>query len=236
MYTVGHFLGTADFDPGAGTFNLTSGADVSDVFISKLDSAGNFVWAGQLGGTAIGQPPWAWPWTRAATLYAVGLFSGTADFDPGPSIHYFVAAPGPFADGFVPKLGDSSSGAAGAVPDGALVPGLPLTIAKAGGTLLDLDWNSSCVGSDVDYEVYEGLLGDFTTHMPRLCSTSGATGATLAPSARAATISWSRTTAASKARTEEQRGRRALAEQPVVQAAVPQLSLVSRLNLRRRWP
>ena len=49
VYTVGVFILTADFDPGPGTFNLTASApDLSDVFISKLDAAGNFVWAKQL--------------------------------------------------------------------------------------------------------------------------------------------------------------------------------------------
>src|SRR4030095_10209395 len=35
VYTTGNFSGTADFDPGAGTFNLTS-VGSSDVFVSKI--------------------------------------------------------------------------------------------------------------------------------------------------------------------------------------------------------
>jgi len=50
VYTIGRFQGTADFDPGAGTFDLTSFGG-SDIFISKLDASGNFVWAIQLGGS-----------------------------------------------------------------------------------------------------------------------------------------------------------------------------------------
>jgi hypothetical protein len=49
VYTTGRFTGTQDFDPGAGTQNLVSdGAD--DVFVSKLDSAGAFVFAKAIGG------------------------------------------------------------------------------------------------------------------------------------------------------------------------------------------
>ena len=48
VYTVGYFEGTADFDPGPGTFNLTPAGDL-DAFIVKLDSAGNFLWAGRMG-------------------------------------------------------------------------------------------------------------------------------------------------------------------------------------------
>src|SRR3990172_3253311 len=43
VYTTGVFAGTADFDPGSGTFNLTS-AGSYDIFISKLDASGNFLW------------------------------------------------------------------------------------------------------------------------------------------------------------------------------------------------
>jgi hypothetical protein len=50
VYTTGRFSGTQDFDPGAGTQNLVSdGAD--DVFVSKLDSTGAFVFAKSIGGT-----------------------------------------------------------------------------------------------------------------------------------------------------------------------------------------
>ncbi|MES2512622.1 MAG: T9SS type A sorting domain-containing protein [Bacteroidota bacterium] len=51
ILTTGYFSGTNDFDPGTGTFTLTStGPPVPanyhrDIFISKLDQNGNFVWA-----------------------------------------------------------------------------------------------------------------------------------------------------------------------------------------------
>src|SRR5207247_4738949 len=50
IYTTGFFNGTTDFDPGAGIYNLTS-AGMADVFVSKLDSSGNFIWASRFGGT-----------------------------------------------------------------------------------------------------------------------------------------------------------------------------------------
>ena len=43
VYTAGSFSGTADFDPGAGTQNLVSIGSF-DVFVSKLDASGNFLW------------------------------------------------------------------------------------------------------------------------------------------------------------------------------------------------
>jgi len=52
IYTIGWFQGTVDFDPDAtNDYNLTAIANY-DIFISKLNSLGNFVWAKQLGGAA----------------------------------------------------------------------------------------------------------------------------------------------------------------------------------------
>ena len=50
----GQFKGTVDFDPGAGTANLTADADESagnqDAFVVSLDADGDYRWAKRLGG------------------------------------------------------------------------------------------------------------------------------------------------------------------------------------------
>ena len=52
VYTTGYFFGTADFDPSYSVVsNLTAFPNSSDVFISKVDPAGNFVWAKRIGGS-----------------------------------------------------------------------------------------------------------------------------------------------------------------------------------------
>ena len=48
-YTTGSYSGESDFDPGAGVFTLTA-AGAGDAFITKLDSAGNLIWAISVGG------------------------------------------------------------------------------------------------------------------------------------------------------------------------------------------
>jgi hypothetical protein len=58
------------------------------------------------------------------------------------------------------------------------VAGLQVDKAGAGVTLT---WGGSCIGTDSDYAVYEGAIGDFTARVSRLCSTEGGTTATLAP-------------------------------------------------------
>jgi len=72
----------------------------------------------------------------------------------------------------------SAPPAAGAVPDTVNSPGIPLTVARSGGSLV-MNWGASCVATDTDYSVYEGTIGSWASHTPRLCSTGGATGATI---------------------------------------------------------
>lgn len=100
VYTAGGFEGTVDFDPGSGIANLTA-AGGSDIFISKLDNAGNFVWAKQLGGTNVENCS-SIAIDADGNVYTTGYFQGTADFDPGSGISNFTSSGG--ADIFVSKL------------------------------------------------------------------------------------------------------------------------------------
>jgi hypothetical protein len=80
-----------------------------------------------------------------------------------------------YAAGITPAAGSG----AGRVPDGGLTPGVPLRVAKSG-TDLAMTWSTAC-GPAVDYAVYEGALRVSGSLVSRLCSTGGATSATLTP-------------------------------------------------------
>jgi hypothetical protein len=75
----------------------------------------------------------------------------------------------------------ASASGAGRVPSDEGQPGAPATVDKAPAGQITLAWAPSCLASDTDYAVYEGSLGDFSSHTQRLCSTGGATSATLTP-------------------------------------------------------
>jgi hypothetical protein len=59
------------------------------------------------------------------------------------------------------------------VPAGWIPTDTPLTIRKRSAGYIELAWGPSCLGSDSDYELYEGQLGDFDSHTSVLCSTNG---------------------------------------------------------------
>jgi hypothetical protein len=52
-----------------------------------------------------------------------------------------------------------------------------LTASKSAGNLT-LSWARTCLSTETDFEVYQGILGNFASHAPVLCSTGGATTAT----------------------------------------------------------
>ena len=100
IYTTGLFGGTADFDPNLGIVNMVSAGN-DDVFISKLDNGGNFVWAKRMGsyGSDVGS---AITVDASGNIYTTGSFQYTGDFDPGVSVLNLISAGN--TDVFISKL------------------------------------------------------------------------------------------------------------------------------------
>lgn len=105
IYATGRFYNTCDFDPGAGTFNLTlttgSNASTSDIFIVKLNSSGSFVWAKSMGGTN-NDIATSISLDGSGNVYTTGSFDGTCDFNPGAGVNNLTPIGG--SDVFVSKL------------------------------------------------------------------------------------------------------------------------------------
>jgi len=80
----------------------------------------------------------------------------------------------------VVETGIPMAGAAG--PSGRVAG---LTVDRAGGGELLLSWTSSCSANDTDFEVYEGTLGDFSSHHSVVCTTGGMTSAAIQPASQA---------------------------------------------------
>ncbi len=104
IIVAGDFRGTADFDEGTGVFNMTSNGD-QDLFITKYDSAGNFIWAKHIGGL-LGDQVRELKLDRNGNIIIMGMFQGTVDMDPGPGT---VNATAIGSDAFVIKLDNSGN-------------------------------------------------------------------------------------------------------------------------------
>lgn len=107
VYSTGYFFNTCDFDPGPGVYNLTSVGGSADIFISKLDSNGNFIWAIAFGeySTEIGATINI---DSAGNIVISGYFKGVVDFDPGPGVYNLASLANPgntnVHDAFIIKL------------------------------------------------------------------------------------------------------------------------------------
>jgi hypothetical protein len=101
VYSTGFFEGTVDFDPGAGTQNLTS-EGMRDVFISKLDANGDYLWAKGMGSSTANDIAKGIDIDVSGNIYTTGYFEGTVDFDPGAGTTNIVSTGD--KDAFVQKL------------------------------------------------------------------------------------------------------------------------------------
>lgn len=101
VYTTGYFYSTVNFNPGGGAFTLTAPGGGSDIFICKLNSSGDFVWAKNFGTTG-----WDVGYDIAVdangTVFATGRFEGTVDFDNGSGINNLTADG--VSDGYLMRL------------------------------------------------------------------------------------------------------------------------------------
>ena len=105
VFVTGTFNGTEDFDPGSGTMNMTAtSTNNTDQYICKFDNAGNFVWAGQLGGID-SEAPASISTDASGNVIIAGSFRNTVDFDPGAGT-YTISSSGN-VDGYVLKLTNS---------------------------------------------------------------------------------------------------------------------------------
>ncbi|MCC7501087.1 MAG: T9SS type A sorting domain-containing protein [Flavobacteriales bacterium] len=100
VIVTGFFRGTFDLDPGVGVASFTSAGE-SDIFIQKLDAAGDLVWARRIGGIGLDEPR-GLAVDADGSVLVVGDFQNTVDMDPGAGVLNFMASG--YRDGFVVRI------------------------------------------------------------------------------------------------------------------------------------
>jgi hypothetical protein len=81
LYAAGYFDSTTDFDPGAGTDNKTPTGG-NDIFLTKINADGTYGYTKTMGGSS-SDAARSVAADASGTVYVVGTFNGSVDFDPG---------------------------------------------------------------------------------------------------------------------------------------------------------
>lgn len=103
VYSTGYYQTTADFDPSTSTSYTLTATGMNDIYISKLDGAGNFIWAKSMGGTS-NDWGYALDLDPSGNVLTTGGFQGTGDFDPGVGTFSLT-----FGGVFVSKLNNNGN-------------------------------------------------------------------------------------------------------------------------------
>ncbi|MEZ5045581.1 MAG: hypothetical protein R2831_01170 [Chitinophagaceae bacterium] len=102
VYITGGFTGTVNFNSWGAGYLMTSAGD-NDIFVSKLNTNGNFVWAQRIGDVGADSATQI-SLDTLGHAYLTGKFSGSVDFDPGPGTQIHSNA-----NNFILKLDTSGS-------------------------------------------------------------------------------------------------------------------------------
>ncbi len=110
VYVTGYFMKTADFDPGPGVANLTAmypnNQNSQDIFVLKLDTNGNYVWAKAISGSFF-EIGLGISVDAGKNVYVSGRYRSLMDFDPGPgTVSLFSKG---YDDAFVLKLDEDGN-------------------------------------------------------------------------------------------------------------------------------
>jgi len=106
VYATGYYEDLVDFDPSLATFNLTSKGDY-DIFLQKLDSSGNFMWAKSVGGS-LQDVARSVITDTSGSVYVTGSYNDKVDFDPDTASTFNLTSKGG-VDVFIQKLDNSGN-------------------------------------------------------------------------------------------------------------------------------
>lgn len=107
IFYTGSDTGTVNFDPGNTNYTLSSSPVFQDIFISKLNSSGEFRWAKSMGSSSADDSGIGIAVDVSGNVYTIGIFQGTADLDARTEGNKFISAEG--IDTFISKLNPDGS-------------------------------------------------------------------------------------------------------------------------------
>lgn len=183
IYTTGYFRGEVDFDPGSSSnviksFGYSKNNNyTNDIFVTKLSSSGNFVWASQFGGQS-DDNGYGIDIAGNGSIYCTGHFTSKADFNPSRNTYYLTSKGS--LDAFVFKL-DASGNFKFAFQNGGTGYDRGLDVALSGtssteiytcgyfSNTVDMDPGTSTVNlsSAGAYDAYVQKINEYTAYSKR---------------------------------------------------------------------
>ncbi|RYG11373.1 MAG: T9SS type A sorting domain-containing protein [Chitinophagaceae bacterium] len=113
IWMAGDFRGDFTFDTQAGTTSITTGTNTSptnsQIFMARLDSAGNYLSATELASTGSTNDPSKLLSDNEGNFYLIGSFNGTSDFDPGQGVFNVSTVQLGGREAFVSKIDPSGN-------------------------------------------------------------------------------------------------------------------------------
>jgi PKD repeat protein len=92
LVVLGTFKSTADFDPSAATYNMSSlNITVGDIFLAKYDTSGNFIWAKEMDATSGTSFVNDLEIDHNNNYYIAGGLRSTVDLDPSANVANFTS-------------------------------------------------------------------------------------------------------------------------------------------------
>jgi hypothetical protein len=175
VYTVGMYQADADFDPGPFINELEAVANSHDMFISKLSSAGDFVWAKSIGGNSPSKDiAWSMDFSSTGNIYVTGQFYATADFNPAGGTSNMTSSGS--ADIFVLALdGFATSGPSTGITDHNQITSLGLFPNPSQGmfTLSSPEYGRISIYNTLGERVIEKVVAEGKTIIELLEPTAG---------------------------------------------------------------
>lgn len=160
IYVSGEFITTYDFDLGPGITLLTN-MGYMDLFVLKLDSAGDFVFAKSIGGT---QHDRAHDLAVDADghIFFTGDFRESVDFDPGPGVEIHAAQGfNGSPDWFIEELDSAGNFVwAATFGDGFVDEAYSLSLFNGAIYVVGYFYGSIDFDPGIDTVIYTGSFGD----------------------------------------------------------------------------
>lgn len=109
VFVIGSFGSRYDFDPGLGTA-LLDPIGWRDMYISKIDSNGRYIWAKQMGGASASVQAVCISLGKGGSIYIAGILNGLEmDLDPCPSGTATLTTTGSGTNAFITQFDPSGN-------------------------------------------------------------------------------------------------------------------------------